>query len=64
MTRQEEKRLNMRKRLITILMFDREIEGRAEFIKLYLQYGPYWYNCVKSEKPLWWVTNSEDEEED
>ena len=58
------RKLVLRQRLNNVVMFDREIEGRAEFIKLYLQYGPYWYNCVKSEKPLWWVTNNEEDEEE
>ena len=34
------RKLVLRQRLNNVVMFDREIEGRKEFIKLYLQYGP------------------------
>ena len=52
------KKSNLRKRLDYVMLLDRTIEGSNDFVRLYLTFGPYWYNCIKSPEPLWWVSKN------
>ena len=52
----ERKKIDLRKRLDYVMLLDRTIEGSNDFVRLYLTFGPYWYNCIKSPEPLWWIS--------
>ena len=49
------RKIDLRTRLHQVMMLDREVEGGLSQLQSYVKNGKYWYNCVKSEKGLWWI---------
>ena len=50
------RQLRLRRRLGYVMFLDRELEPSLDLVHLYAKYGAFWYNCIASEKPLWWVS--------
>ena len=51
----DRRRLDLRQRALNIHMRDTELERGLCMLKEYVRYGDFWYNCLKSPEPFWYI---------